>query len=237
MRLGAEEASWKITQNAASPLCSQGEQAINFDTPERGIYTKIHSLYSTLRIHRQMIFKLHDPHQPQNLIPIFPFPLSLCLSLCFCRVRPFSRWLTKHTASEKANHLLSTHSSSQEQMNRRIVTIFKCVWRFRLCSPSYLLLHPSLAGRPIPGMPRGWRKTYPESLKHCIAIGTELNHSVEHLGTVKHPVWKPSGQRVWVMTLFRHLTASAGGSLAVADPDKQMRDITCLSSASPAPRC
>lgn len=53
MRLGAEEASWKITQNAASPLCSQGKQAINFDTPERRIYTEINSLYSTIHIQRR----------------------------------------------------------------------------------------------------------------------------------------------------------------------------------------
>lgn len=74
-------------------------------------------------------------------------------------------------------------------------------------------------------MPRGERKTYPESLKNWIAIGNKLNHPAEHSGAVKHPVWRPRSQRsdLW---LYPDV------ALTVAGCDKQMHNITCLSSAA-----
>lgn len=81
------------------------------------------------------------------------------------------------------------------------------------------------AGTAMYAMPRGERKTYPESLKNWIAIGNKLNHPAEHSGAVKHPVWRPRSQRsdLW---LYPDV------ALTVAVCDKQMHNITCLSSTA-----
>lgn len=98
--------------------------------------------------------------------------------------------------------------------------------------PLFLLFPPLLspspsvpAGRAMCVMPRGERKTYPESLKNWIAIGNKLNHPAEHLGAVKHPFWRPPSQLsdLWLYSCM---------VLAIAKSDKQMRNVTCLSSAS-----
>lgn len=77
--------------------------------------------------------------------------------------------------------------------------------------PLFLLFPPLLspspsvpAGRAMCVMPRGERKTYPESLKNWIAIGNKLNHPAEHLGAVKHPFWRPPQPTLWFMTVFLH---------------------------------
>lgn len=81
------------------------------------------------------------------------------------------------------------------------------------------------AGTAKHAMPRGERKTYPESLKNWITIGNKLNHPAEHSGAVKHPVWRPRSQQsdLWFYPDI---------ALTMAVCDKQMHNITCLSSTA-----
>lgn len=61
-----------------------------------------------------MIFKLHDPHQPQNLIPIFPPPPPLSLSP-FLQGKSFFAMIDKaHCKSFIIHTLLLTTANEQK---------------------------------------------------------------------------------------------------------------------------